>query len=836
MVNFISILLMAFAATVGVVRGVRLEDHPVWWVEHPVSSPEKLQRLVTTRLLAPGPTWPGLAPPRPVPVVATAEGPKEEPSDSEAHERALRDLVFRIKQLWQSNSADACHQQLGHLMNNLTLACEALQPTADWLLDYYPAQPKKTCAESVSDIFVLGNELVETLQVSRHAVASFEVPNLKTRLRYQALSFLRRWLVTLARTHHHALLWAGFWDGDPQQRTTKATLSNFAKATDHATVHPDSFLGQAIEASQNLGACYKDAQTSALAGNMWSIASMSFVLGMREKAQGTVIALVNKQITGERNLSQSVLSTHEIPTVGLAAWGLGFWSPKVILVDLMGTCDKTSPALQKQLLARLPSWASAMRTWSPAAFATRSRLQWQCIDCSGACSLDRALAEHVRKLVKAKEEQDRKDQELQKVVSPRVAGFAAAGLGTEEATVGNKLAQTLRGFGRWQQAEEVKGRTEHLLQKLSSSLQGHAELGADLHLGGPAMLLRVRQLLQQNADPNAPGRLGKTALICTALENGHLEVVEALLKAGAQTEARDENGGTALITAASKLSSNLKVVEALVKAGAQLDARSDNGFTALMSAAEIGHVKVVEALVKAGAQLETRSERGFTALGGAAEEGNVQVVQVLVKARAQLEARTKDGSTALIRAAGAGQLAVLQVLVQAGAQLEPRNEKGVTALLSAAYQGQSASVEALVRARAQLEARVQEGSTALTIAAFQGHLAVVEVLVKAGVELEARSKDSTALMCAAGNGYLEVVQVLVKARAEMEARDENGSTALSTAAGRGHTKVVEALLKAGAPPKVRDEFGKTAFDHAEATGHPDIADILNEASRGLVRP
>ena len=125
---------------------------------------------------------------------------------------------------------------------------------------------------------------------------------------------------------------------------------------------------------------------------------MSFVLGMRERAQGTVIALVNKRIRGERNLSQSVLSTHEIPTVGLAAWALGFWSPKVLVVDLMGTCDETSPALQKRLLARLPPWAT---NWSPEAFAMRSRLQWQCIDCSGACSLDEALAEHVEKLVEA---------------------------------------------------------------------------------------------------------------------------------------------------------------------------------------------------------------------------------------------------------------------------------------------------------------------------------------------------------------------------------------------------------------------------------------------------
>ena len=93
--------------------------------------------------------------------------------------------------------------------------------------------------------------------------------------------------MNLTETRHHALLWTGFWDGDPENRTTMTKLSNFAKAIEHATVHPDSFLGQAIEASENLDACYEDAQTSALVGNMWSIASMSFVLGMHERAQGT---------------------------------------------------------------------------------------------------------------------------------------------------------------------------------------------------------------------------------------------------------------------------------------------------------------------------------------------------------------------------------------------------------------------------------------------------------------------------------------------------------------------------------------------------------------------
>ena len=310
MVRFVGFLVIALAA------GIRSKSDQAWpWEEHPASSPEELQELLRT-LLAQN----------------TAEATREEPpsdtGDAVAQEETLRERVASIREDWQSAGATTCHQQLGDLMNSLTLACEGKQPKADWLLDYYPALPNKTCADSVSDIFAIGNELVKTLRVSRDAVASFDVAG-ETVRRYQALSFLRSWLVDLTKTLQHALLWAGFWDGDPENRTTQATLTNFAKAIEHATVHPNSFLGRAIEASENLNACYEDTQTSALAGNMWSIASMSFVLGMRERAQGTVIALVNKQITGERNLSQSVLSTHEIPTVGLAAWGLGFWSPKV---------------------------------------------------------------------------------------------------------------------------------------------------------------------------------------------------------------------------------------------------------------------------------------------------------------------------------------------------------------------------------------------------------------------------------------------------------------------------------------------------------------------------
>ncbi|CAE7588596.1 unnamed protein product [Symbiodinium sp. CCMP2592] len=679
MVHIVGFLLIALAA------GFRSKSDPASpWDEHPASSAEELQGLLRTALAE----------------ANTSEAAGDEPSDAEAQEEILKERVAIIMKDWQSASAGACHQQLGRLMNNLTLACESAHPKADWLLDYYdPILPNKTCADSVSDIFALGNELVETLRVSRDAVASVDVAG-ETLRRYQALSFLRSWLVELTETHHRALLWAGFWDGDPESRTTQAALSNFAKAIEHATVHPNTFLGRAIEASENLDACYEDALTRALAGNMWSIASMSFVLGMRERAQGTVIALVNKQITGERSLSESVLSTHEIPTLGLAAWGLGFWSPKVLVVDLMGTCDKTSPALQKRLLARLPSWAKAMTNWSPEAFATRSRLQWQCIDCSGACSLDKALAQHVEKLVEAKEVQDRKDQELRQVVSPRLAASAADKLSKNELSLTHKLLITV--------VKSSESRTRELSKHLKARAW-EAQLGMS-ELDGPERQLHVEHLLQENADPNPPDLLGHTALIYAALE-GRVELVETLLKASAQLEAHDEQGSTALISAATN--GHLKVVEALVKAGAQLEARNQIGHTSLIVAAVSGHLKVVEVLVKAGAQLEARSQiGGYTSLMLAAVSGHLKVVEVLVKAGAQLEARNEDGRTA-------------------GSQVEGRHsEQGFTALMWAAISGHLHVVEALLEAGAQPQARDAEGKTALDRAQDFGHLQIADILRK----------------------------------------------------------------------------------------------------------
>ena len=225
----------------------------------------------------------------------------------------------------------------------------------------------------------------------------------------QSLHFLEDWLVKLATAETEAILWAGFWtDPDAEDghlhRASKKALQRFAHLTETETVHPSTKLGRMIEQFNELDQC-KGELAWKLMANFWSFASYSFVLGMKRNKQGTVIALVNKDLSGPRSLNNSVLFQHEVPTLGVAAWGLGFWSPQVILIDLKATCNKTSSMLRERLFARLSSYfrvKAQEQYFTSAEYALRSKPSWQCLDCEeGKCELGPELALHLQVLRQA---------------------------------------------------------------------------------------------------------------------------------------------------------------------------------------------------------------------------------------------------------------------------------------------------------------------------------------------------------------------------------------------------------------------------------------------------
>ncbi|MDA8016653.1 MAG: ankyrin repeat domain-containing protein [Thermoanaerobaculia bacterium] len=153
---------------------------------------------------------------------------------------------------------------------------------------------------------------------------------------------------------------------------------------------------------------------------------------------------------------------------------------------------------------------------------------------------------------------------------------------------------------------------------------------------------RVRQLVEDGADLNAPTATGETALTA-ALTAGHDAVVRLLRSVGAR------GAGPALARAAER--DDLDEVARLLATGEPVDAaavdRSGRRFIPLHRAAFRGHSRIVRALLDAGASHSARVGGGpppwdRSALHLAAAAGHLEVIELLLDAGADATALDLD--------------------------------------------------------------------------------------------------------------------------------------------------------------------------------------------------
>ncbi len=352
--------------------------------------------------------------------------------------------------------------------------------------------------------------------------------------------------------------------------------------------------------------------------------------------------------------------------------------------------------------------------------------------------------------------------------------------------------------------------------------------------------------------------------LLAATNAGNLELTRKWLSAGANPNAKDNDGEPALHSAARGYS---EIVKMLLSAGADPNAKDEYGDTALIRAAAGGHSEIVKMLLSAGADLNAANRWGWTALSSASssETGNSEIVKMLLAAGADPNAGIDYGSSALFGAAAGGHSEIVKMLLSAGANpnvdsmLRFRETRVIgggdqTPLLEAVRGGHSKVVKMLLAAGADI------GNNVVESAGYRAHSGILKLLLA-----EWTGNTDRLLIRSAGVGQYQNVKVLLAAGANPNALtinpyyDDNKEKAVAItpllAATQdlrdeddknrrgGYPEVVKMLLSAGADTETKGEYGYTAFDWAVKNGNTEIvkillsagADIMNHGNSVLIR-
>ncbi len=270
-------------------------------------------------------------------------------------------------------------------------------------------------------------------------------------------------------------------------------------------------------------------------------------------------------------------------------------------------------------------------------------------------------------------------------------------------------------------------------------------------------------------------------------------------------------------------------VQALIKQGADVNAPQGDGVTALHWAARHGDVELATMLVAAHANAKAETRFGaYTPLHLAAERGSAPIVSALIAAGAVVDAKTSTGATALMFAAGAGDTQSTAALLDAGASVNAQeNDRWQTPLIFAAANDRLDVVKLIIARGGDINAATK--LTDLSALSRNGenpdgrNLAVkpearraapARVLVP-GVERQHMFNEQVAwqggmtpLLYAARQGYIDVARTLLDAGVAVNQRKGgDAATALLVATVNGQFDLASMLLDRGANPNLLAENG-----------------------------
>ena len=386
----------------------------------------------------------------------------------------------------------------------------------------------------------------------------------------------------------------------------------------------------------------------------------------------------------------------------------------------------------------------------------------------------------------------------------------------------------------------------------------------DVHFSGTnALILAVREghleivdaLLAAGADPNRANPGTGSTPISMAIQERRPEIATRLLKSGADanlpmtlfSDRLTEPLEYICIVSVSKDPRAFDLMDAFLRAGADPNAGGPQTCLRLLGLAlESRRPETLELLLKAGADPNvTDPETGLNVFvpailcaSGDTDGKAVRMLDLLLEAGLrQQEVRSEIGTLAPV------QMAAMQSDLPAGflLRLVEYAEKSDLdlALWYACIEGHAESVRDLIRAGADINITVPEldhdpsavGDCPLNAAATRGYEECVRLLIEAGADVDRNAPPEGGqfpLLMAAESGHAEVVGMLIDAGADVsQVNPENKTHALCGAVRNGHSRIVSRILEAGADPNLRSgPNGRPVINYAVNDGRIDIVRIL----------
>ncbi len=282
--------------------------------------------------------------------------------------------------------------------------------------------------------------------------------------------------------------------------------------------------------------------------------------------------------------------------------------------------------------------------------------------------------------------------------------------------------------------------------------------------------------------------------LITAIRDGNSEQVRDLVQRGADVNARDETGATALMLAV--IDSDLELMRLLISKGADVNAKNEAGTTALLWALQ--DPAKAKLLLKHGAVIADAAVVVAAQLPGAKD-----TLRLLRDHGAKLEAG-RGGFTPLMAAALGGDLDTVQFLIERGTDVKAKMSNGYTALYAGAA---TAKIVRLLLSKGAdpnspvtVSVPVNDIFTPAMSAAMHGNAESLRLMADKGADLSVRGGafGRTALLWAATAGSEETVRLLINRGADINSQDWRGDTPLQWALRRGETPIVKLLREAGA--------------------------------------